>query len=217
MPYKNKKNTGKLSKAQSTAVKQIVKKQITKVSEVKSYIGTATVSHLDDLPKATNLIYPMLNGVTSTDVIGEKISIKNIHVKAMLYNTTNSGNIGLARFALIRTEKALTSSTSLISVLDVFNSSSYPTFTSTYDYHKINVLASKQVKLVRSGIAASDAIQIPVELKVNLKGKSHLFTADGSGYLKHGNYYLVCITYDGQGATTGWTSKVQWSVNFMDD
>jgi len=209
------KRSSALSKPQVKAVKQIAKKTTLQVAETKVYQNHDQLSLTSDFWQVRNLIYPMSQGTTSVNVIGEKIHLKSINLRCV-YRTESArtDQIQFIRCALIKSKHDYTNTSSVVTSTELVKS---PTANSPvcdiFDYHKITVL--RQYKRVLTpqttkGAACIFDFNVPIN-------KTEYFQVDNGGYLKYGNYYLVAMATDASGINTCGQFIFNWNVNFKDE
>lgn len=209
-----------LTTVQKKAVATIAKKVTYKVAETKSALNTGIAySHFDDAVYAQNLNFFLAQGISSEQIVGEKFYMKNIHIKGSFSNINSSisGNGTLTwRLAIIRTKKALTSSTLQITGTDVFrNSTTQIASLGMIDLHKVDLIYDKIHTISQPNISNANQ-NVPFDINVQIN-KTHFLDLDNSGYLKDKNYYLVssCHKADGVAQNTGFI-RFQYSLNFKD-
>lgn len=216
MPRKNRtynKGPKGLTKTQTKAVATIAKKATLKVAETKSYISSSTRSPVSDLYYASNLIYPITQGTTSETVIGEKMFLKNIHIR-LFYKTA----IGLGaaqqtvRFMVVQAKKDFTNSHGTVSYLDLMRGVGGTPSVDFPDHHKVTILKKYEMVLnpsTTSGHVFVKDIYVPINA-------NKTFQSDNSGYFKAGNYYLILHASDFSGLNTTGQFSFTWSVNYKD-
>lgn len=214
---------GKKTKAKSKTdgpmtekkVVQIAKRVNIKQAETKQFQATNSYNMTSDSWKGVNLIYPMSQGYASTNLIGEKIFLRSITVKALyITDGARTSSTQYVRLALIKAKKDFTNSSATLTASDIVKTptaaTSYPDI---FDTHKISVL--RQYKRIlhpntTSGTATSFEFSVPI-------GKNEYWQSDGAGYLKSGNYYLVLNASDASGINTTGNFFITYSVNFVDE
>lgn len=199
-------------------VARIARNVALKAAETKSFISNVSGgSQTQDAVVATNLIYSIGQGVTAESVIGEKVFIKNIHLKGYFNTDTTNDAACTLRCALVRTKKALTNSRASITVTDAFRTNvTNEAALGHFDLHKVDVLWDKMYKVGIpniSGLSMTQAFDFNVPIN-----KTHYFDADNSGYFKDKNYYLIVTAYKEKfGTVTPGFMSLQWTVNFKDE
>lgn len=194
----------------------VAKKAVMQVAETKSYLNNNSSSVLlDNTTYATNLIYGMSQGTTAETYIGEKIHLQSIRLKGFLYTSITSANTKMFRITVIRTKKALTSSSSFAAITgtDVYRPYSFIP-QAHVDLHKVDSLYDRIYTLQPQ--ISSGVVQQPFDIRVKINRKE-TWDADNSGYLKNKNYYLVVTGYDTSGASYPVSCVCEWAVNFKDE
>lgn len=209
---------GPLTRAQASSVAKIARSVVQSQAELKSYYTTWTSINYDNLVSGFNPIYPISQGATAETAVGEKIFLKDIQVSGFMYPaiTTSFANSTMARLIVIHSrDKLFSGSQSNITSSNIFraNGSGYLTV-DQLDRHKITVLHDSKWTIPQYLTAATT--HTPFYAKVPI-GKTETFDADGSGYLKDGQYFVALIMYDGRGTGSNfWGAKLNTSVNFTD-
>lgn len=217
--FRKSKRIPKNSTAFTRAVATIAKRVTQKVAETKSAYNSISSSNMfDQVVYARNLLYFMAQGTGSEQYIGEKMFIKNIHIKGQLTFTGTTERNKSYRLLVIRANQAFTTSSTAITYSDVFRSgssnSALPASCLHTDNHKVTVLYDSGPKVaVKQYLTHIPIHPIDINLKIN---KSVHWTADGSGYIKNGNYYVIYMADDQSAANM---ASVAWdfTVNFKDE
>lgn len=212
-----------LSKNQVKAVKTIAKAVTQKAAETKSFYSSHTSSDVyGGYVYAKNLIYAMSQGYNSETYIGEKIFLKNLHIKGHMAFTSATASVRAKtfRFLIIRHQKLLTSGSGSITVADVFrsgtsNTAAYPSCLHT-DIHKADILYDSGCKVINEAYDSNEPVY-PFDLNIPVN-TNRFFDADNSGVFKGGNYYFLWMAEDLSGALVPAAKIVfDFSVNFKDE
>lgn len=225
--YRKKGKTGKknikgLTKTQIKAVATIAKKTVGKAVETKSYYGSHTSSAIyGSYLYAKNLIYSMSQGYNSETYIGEKLWVKNIHIKGILAfdSATASVRAKLFRLLVVRATKLLTSGSGSITETEIFRSgsSNLAVMPACYhtDIHKVDVLYDSGAKTINESFDSNVPIY-PFDLNIRINKNLHM-DADNSGVFKGGDYYFIWCAEDLSGALVP-AAKIafDYTVNYKD-
>lgn len=218
---KGKKTTG-LTKTQVKAVATIAKKAIGKVVETKSFYSSHSSSSVyGGYLYAKNLIYAMSQGYNSETYIGEKLWVKNIHLKGIVAfdSSTASVRAKIFRLLLVRATKLLTSTSGSITETEVFRSGSsnigvMPACYHT-DSHKVDIIYDSGCKSINESFDSNVPVY-PFDLNIKIN-KQLTMDADNSGVFKGGDYYFLWCAEDLSGALVP-CAKVafDYTVNYKD-
>lgn len=216
--YSKKTVKGPLSKAQAKAVARIAKKVDLKENEHKSMFISINGSNMfDSLVYAKALNFAAAQGTGSEQYVGEKIFLKNFHLKGHASFTKAGDPAVIFRCLVIRsTNKILTNSSTAITYSDVFRSgSSNSNFPSCLhvDLHKVDLLYDSGPKVFNRNYSA----QVPkyaFDIKIPINA-TRTWTADNSGYFKGGDYYFIMMTEDSSGDWAG-NINYDYTMNFSD-
>lgn len=218
-PFKRATSKG-LSKTQAKSVATIAKKVTMKAAETKSaFRSIASANMYDGLIYARNLCYFMSQGTGSELYIGEKIWLKNIHLKGQLaFTNLTDGISSTYRLLVVRSNNIWTNSVTNPTYTDIFRGSSsnsvYGSALHT-DNHKITVIYDSGAKVAPKNF--KDNISKAVfDINLNIS-KSHFWTADGSGSFKNGDYFLVYMAENGPATGNIATILFDYTVNFKDE
>lgn len=221
LPYKKVKlqRSVPLPANQIRLIKSIATKAARSVSETKSELLSNDRLTADGIVYAQNLNYQIAQGVTSQNVIGEKIFLKNINIHGYAVNLAGSTNDSpiTVRLCVVRTETPLTTTTpSAINATDVFRSATGKLARQGHvDLHKVDLLYDKQM-VINTDITGVNSTQ-PFTIRVPIN-KSLWFRSDNSGYLKNGDYYLIMVAEkDNAPVGNGGYVSYQWAMNFTDE
>lgn len=204
------------------AVAKIAKAAVKKTEETKSaYNSISSTNVFDGLVYARNLLYFMAQGTGSEQYIGEKMWLKNIHIKGHMSltwtNAVSTERNKTYRFLVIRANQAFTTTSTAVTYSDIFRSgssnSALPSTCLHTDNHKITVLYDSGAKVVQKAYKENVPI-VPIDINIVID-KPVVWTADGSGYIKNGNYYLVYMAED-QSAANIATVAWDFTVNYKD-
>lgn len=196
-------------------------RQITRgVAETKSLLTMVSQGNIfPDTVYAQNLNSYISQGITSESIIGEKLFIKNIHLKLRLSSFNNAiatnGRLNY-RLLVIKTKKALTTTYTTITGTDVFRNASDAATLGHVDLHKVDLLYDRKGSIVQPNQQnVNEQISVDINIPVN---RTHWFDTDNGGYFKDKNYYLIWTATkpDTPAANIGFMSSA-WSVNFKDD
>lgn len=211
-----KKTNRKVAPTLVAAIKKVTRGQ----AETKSSYNVETPGNVfNDLVYALNLNYLITQGVSAQDVIGEKIFLKNIHLKVLMssLNTTTATNGRLNyRLCVIKTKKLLTTSYSTVTTTDVFRASQNPATLGMVDLHKVDLLYDGIKSIMPPSIANNnDSVSTDINIPIN---RTHFFDQDSSGVFKDKNYFLIWTAQkpDAPLANVGFL-KTGWTVNFKDE
>lgn len=204
-------------------VNKVVNRKLKQYIETKSSYATLGQFHYANDLRAVNLIHHMSQGDTNVTYTGRSINLKSIHIKGRMHleNPGNQPNGICCRFMIIRTKKALTNSSSVITTTDVLRALGQQYFASTghVDFGKVQLLYDKKHVVQPFNSDGNANRYISYDIKVPFKGKKVYWDENNSGYLKDGNYYLV-TTIDSIGASQSidrvGVDNIDWTVNFQD-
>lgn len=221
MPYRAKANpTRKVyKKTNSVGFSKAVKAIVHKEAETKSALSNVTPGFIfDDFCYAQNLNFFIQQGQTSEQLIGEKLFLKNIHLKGWLSsvnNATASNEPLMYRLLLIRSKKPLITTSGTITATDVFRSTVDLSSNAHVDMHKVDIIRDIRGKIPMPRLAnTTDSIAFDLNVKIN---KSHTFDSDNSGYFKDKNYYLVYTAYKvSHPASNVGFLKMSYTLNYKD-
>lgn len=220
MPYRKRANKTKgLSQTQKKSVATIAKRVVHREAETKSAINSLSQAVAGDSVYAQNINFFLAQGDTSESIDGEKFMLKNIYMKASIikHNNSTATNEDLTfRVMLIRTKKALTNTSTIITYSDVFRGSSDRLASKGFvDLHKVDLLYDKTFHFSQPNQANTFAQKaITINKKIN---KNLLFDTDNGGYLKDKNYYLIYTAHTPNNTVeTVATLRAQWALNFKD-
>lgn len=201
----------------------LIKKVVHKDAETKSPItnnGVSGVLLFPDLVYAQNLNHFIAQGLTAETIIGEKIFIKNIRAKLLMFalNSVSAGQTDTTfRVAFIRTKQPLTSTNTNITTVDVFRNNPQAVASQGHlDLHKVDVLYDKTFHFGQPNQAnVLQTKEVEVVLNIN---KTHYFDTDNGGYLKDKNYYMIYTAHKGDltVATNCAALRAVWAINLKD-
>lgn len=218
---KGKKKATGLTKTQLKAVSTIARRAVGKTVETKSYYGSHTSSSIyGSILYAKNLIYSMSQGYNSETYIGEKLWVKNIHIKGLLAfdSATASVRAKLFRLLVVRCTKLLTSGSGSITETEIFRSGSsnlalMPACYHT-DSHKVDILYDSGAKTINESFDSNVPIY-PFDLNIKIN-KNLYMDADNSGVFKGGDYYFIWCAEDLSGATAAAKIAFDYTINYKD-
>jgi len=196
-------------------VAQIARSVNLRQAETKQFQAASYLNMTSDFWQGVNLIYPMTQGTTSVNVIGEKIHLSSFNFRCLYRtDTARTDSIQYLRVALIKAKKDFTNTSASLSTTDLVKSPTAATpFCDMFDYHKISVIRQyKRVLIPKTtkGYATSFDFNVKV-------GKNEFFQTDNGGYFKNGNYYLIAMATDGTGINTTGQFIYSYDVNFKDE
>jgi len=207
-----------LSKTQAKDVAKIARSVVQKAAESKSYYTNWTTLFYDGLLPGVNPCYNMSQNVTAETVLGEKIRLKNIQISGFIYTAITAGylNSAMARIMVIHSrDKLFLANQSTVTATDMFRtggSGFRPV--DALDNHKITVLSDTKFTIEPDIAAQTKHTPFMITVPIN---KTETFDADGSGYFKNGQYFVVMCIHDGRGSGSNyWSSKFNTAVNFTD-
>lgn len=198
-------------------VATIAKKVVMKSAETKSFLGNSgTIAPLDTIYNVQNLIFPIAQGLSAENIIGEKLHILNMRIRLNMFTTNNSNNITkYARVVCFAIKKPLTNTNTTITASEIFRVPLGANPTQHHvDLHKVDLLYDNVFTLVPQ--VAAQTVQRFVQIPININ-KSVTFESDNSGYLKNKNYYLAVMGQDGSSISSPVTFTYTYSVNFKDE
>lgn len=208
--------TPKKPKLDSKEVTKIAKKVVMRAAETKSSLTNYNTTPVDGVWSASNLTFPIGQGSTAEDVVGEKIFIKSINVRGNIYlQNANNGATTITRLVVFRSKQNLTTGTAAITSTDLVRS---PVATNPQqhhiDLHKVDLLYDTTFSLTPE-IANAQVMQQPFSFTIPVN-KTHYFDSDNSGLLKDKQYYMAFVGYNGiiVSSPAGCTFTV--AVNFKD-
>lgn len=214
MPKRNTKQAPKgLTKTQSKAVTVLAKKATMRIAETKSFISQSTRSAVSDFYYASNLIYPLSQGTTAETIVGEKIFLKNMHLR-VFYKTdaARAASPQTLRIMVVQAKKDLTNTHTSITASDVMRTGGSTPAVDYPDIHKISVLKKYEMVLnppTTAGMALVKDIYVPINA-------NKTFQVDNGGYFKMGNYYLILHASDFSGINSTGLFSFTWTVNYKD-
>jgi len=222
MVFKKISSRNKVSYPAKKAMTAIAKSVLNKETETKSMLKKSlNIQHFPDTVYALNLNAPLLQGISSEQVIGEKIHLKNIHLKLLItaINSTGASNQNLIfRTLVVRTKKALTVTQSSVAFDDIFRGGTEsPTFDraslAMVDLHRVDLLYDKTHVFSQPNQANVD-VEKPVDIQIKIN-KNHMIDTDNGSYFKDKNYYLIttCHKNDLTAVNVG-LLNVAWTLNF---
>lgn len=174
------------------AVKQYVRKAITKAPELKKYFFRTGTNMLCDLPYTYNLPYQASLGSGSGPedaMVGAKMRIKRILVRGQATNyagTTPNDGIS-ARIMLIKSDRYATVSS--LGYTEIFVGAGLTTTASIPDPNLCTVLADKLVHLQTANIAYNNTVPFEIDVPCNFVHEFSDIAATYQG--KNTNLYLV--------------------------
>lgn len=208
--------TPRKKKIDQQQVAKIAKRVVMKAAETKSSLTSYSVTPLDGVWNASNLSFPIGQGDTAEDVIGEKIHLKSINIRGSLYTANNNAGIStICRLVVFRSKQTLTTSSAAITSTDLVRS---PAATNPQqhhvDLHKVDLLYDTTLCLTPQ-VANNQVIQQPFNIVIPVD-KTHYFDTDNSGLFKDKQYYLGFVGYNGiiVSSPAGCTFTV--AMNFKD-
>ena len=205
----------KQSTITASSFNKAVKKVINKEAETKSFISTAyTFTGSSDVVYCANLVAPMTQGTGEGQYIGEKMQIKNIHLKAVISRLVNE--TVFMRVLLIRTKQPITATSSNgITYTDVFRGGATSVATiGMVDLNKVSLVYDKLITVPEASITSTLG-QRNWSYNLKLNKKVTWDTSNGS-YLKDANYYLICVPQNPSNTPNIAFFRLQYTVNFKD-
>lgn len=209
-----KKVKGPLTTAQVKAVTKIAKKVDIKNDETKSAFVSRSVNLFDSVVYASNLNYFITNDATNTGLIGNKMYLKNIHIKGQVAKSGTGTRDTNVRLMVIRTDQQLTATTNGVTYSNIFRTSSntaLPASALHVDFNKVKLLYDKHFQLKAPYANWTPTHVFDILIKIN---RSHKYEGS-SGYLEGGNYYFIMISED-QTAATNAALGYDLAINFKD-
>lgn len=208
--------TPKKKKMDQAQVSKIAKKVVLKAAETKSSLTSYSMTPLDGVWAASNLNFPIGQGDTAEDVIGEKVYLKSINIRGNIYIATpEAGITTLARVVVFRTKQNLTTSTASITATDLVRS---PASTNPQqhhiDLHKVDLLYDSTFALTPQ-VSATQVIQQPFNIVLPIN-KTHYFDSDSSGLFKDKQYYVGYVGYNGNVLANAAGCTFTAAINFKD-
>ena len=198
-----------------SALVALIKKTVQKEAETKSFISTAyTFTGSSDVVYAANLIAPMTQGSGEGQYIGEKMLIKNIHLKAVISRLVNE--TVFMRVLVIRTKTELTStSTNGLTYDNVFRGGATSIATiGMVDLNKVQLVYDKLITVQPASIISTLGQNV---WHHNLKLNKHVTWDTSNGnYLKDANYYIICVPQNPSNTTSIAFFRLQYTINFKD-
>jgi len=209
-----------LTTAQRSAVGKIARSAARSLAETKSYIASHSQPLVNDVAYVQNLFGQITQGDASTNVTGEKIWMKNVHIRMKLQqinSTAATNQSSTFRVSVVASKLKLTSTVSSITHDDIFRGSAVDLANRGFiDLSKGDVLFDQTYHVPQPNI--SDVPQ-HTNMVLNLKlNKPATFESDNSAYFKDKTLYLVytnCKTDAGIAVNTGY-AVYQWTANFKD-
>lgn len=223
-PKKKSKMDAKMAKI----AKSVVLRQAETISPINNFEFSPNYNEL----ATRNLNYFVSQGDTSYQIHGEKVMLKNIHMKVRLFwnggisvGVTVGNSDRIIRVLVYKTKTPLTSSYgSSITKSEVFRQESGTTSTllattGHVDLRKVTLLYDKSITFrARDMITTANVSGMLKDLDINIPlNKVEYFDGDTSGYFKTGNYYFSVI-YDDTIASSlaGFTVSCQYAMNVKD-
>lgn len=210
-------------KLTAKSVAKIAKSVVMRQAETKSPINALSLNLFAPNVYAINLNHFIGQGSAAYQVTGEKVFIKNMRLKMYAdfqfasYNATN-----LLRCFVIKTKKALTNTSTVITNSDVFRNDgsanpNLPARISHIDLHKVSLISQDRIieatpSIVDTVVSRAWEFNIPIN-------RTEYFDQDNSGDFKNGSYYLIlAVQKSGDvGLAVNTNFSVQWSINIKDD
>lgn len=208
--------TPKKAKMDKQEVAKIAKKVVMKAAETKSSLTNYNMTPVDGVWVANNLTFPIGQGSTGEDVIGEKIYLKSINIRGNIYLANqNSGATTISRMVVFRSKQNLTTGTTAITATDLVRS---PASTNPQqhhiDLHKVDLLYDTTFAMTPV-VANGQVVQQPFSFTIPIN-KTHYFDSDNSGLLKDKQYYFAFVAYNGIIVSPAAGCTITVAVNFKD-
>lgn len=208
--------TPKKSKLDQQQVAKIAKKVVMRAAETKSSLTSYAVTPLDAIWSVSNLSFPIGQGDTAEDVIGEKIMMKSINIRGNIYTqNNNAGTTTLCRVVVFRSKQNLTTSSASITATDLVRATAAGNPQQHHiDLHKVDLLYDTSFALTPQ-VGNSQVIQQPFVINIPIN-KTHYFDSDNSGLFKDKQYYLGFVGYNGIVVSSPAGCTFTAAVNFKD-
>lgn len=204
------------TKMSTAMVARIAKSVSLRAAETKSFLGNlSSTNQGDDVCRVWNLNYPITQGVTSTNVLGEKIHLTNIRIQGLLRsNVASSEATRIVRMLVFRTKKQLASTTAVdITATDLYRSN-VNVCSAQVDLHKVDLLHDQYIKLQPTIEGKTVQTNFVINIPIN---KTEYFDEDNSGFFKNKSYYLAFHHYDGNAITPPSQMYCTYALNFKDE
>lgn len=208
-------------------VAAIAKKVILSMAETQSPISNTSMSLNDNALRIQNLNRFIAQGDTSVNIKGEKVFLKNLHIKGYIQWTNGSGPVyntpKLVRITVFKSKTTLTTTQSLVAGSDLFRQE---TGTSALafagqghvDLHK-NMLFYDHIFTIDARDMATTALVtdkfVPFDIRIPLN-RTEYFDGDNSGDFKSGQYFLGAVLLDSAATTAACVLRYTWCWNLKD-
>lgn len=208
--------TPKKSKLDDKKVAKIAKKVVMRAAETKSSLTSYNVTPIDGAWSVSNLSFPIGQGDTAEDVIGEKVHMKSLNIRGNIYvQNNNAGTTTIARLVVFRSKQNLTTSSATITATDLVRATASTNPQQHHiDLHKVDLLYDTTLVLTPQ-VANSQTIQQPFVINIPVN-KTHYFDSDNSGLFKDKQYYLGFVGYNGIIVSSPAGCTFTAAVNFKD-
>lgn len=212
--------TVKKPKMDSQTVAKIAKKVVMKAAETKSSLTNYGINPLDGIWNAVNLSFPIGQGDTAEDVIGEKIFLKSINLRISVFTqNNNAGTTSIGRVVVFRSKSQICTSSTAVLTTSTTELTRSPVNTSAphtahIDLHKVDLLFDQSFTLTPQ-VANTQTIQHTMNAVIPI-GKTHYFDSDNSGLFKDKQYYLGVVGYNGILVSSPLGFTASCAMNFKD-
>lgn len=200
-----------------SAVQKIAKKVILRAAETKSSLSNFGLNNIDSQWGVANLSFPIGQGDTAEDVIGEKIFLKNIRMRCDF--TTQNNNVGqttVFRAIVFRSKNTITTGTAaLVPVTTQLMRAPITGSISAQqvDLHKVDLLYDQTFTLTPD-VANAQVMRHHWDFNLPIN-RTHYFDTDNSGILKDKQYYFAFVAQNG-GIPSPGILEASVAVNFKD-
>lgn len=199
----------------------VAKRVMNTQTETKSaYYVLSGSSLLDSSLYCSNICAGITEGVLNQNVIGQKLTLKDIHYRVWL-RTIGDAVPRSARICVVASNQRMNTLTNFSFLtptqsLTFFRSTSSAVYNSInqLDLHKCDVLYDNHV-IFNPSLSALDAQERVLDIRIPIN-KNVTFDQDNGSYFKNKTYYLLVQTMEA--ATVGY--PINWqatvAVNFKD-
>lgn len=212
-------------------IRAIVKKQIMKTAETKSFLYSSSMSLAHNAPRVENICSLVTQGSGATNVLGEKMFIENIRYRgaliwsgALFVGTSNTPRI--VRMVVFWSKEKLTTTQANLTIAQLFRQDHSGAADTTnlatkahIDLHAVKLLYDKQHTIENrdQGTAAAVADKLyPFAFNVPVKQMKYV-ERDNGNYFKDGAFYFAAVFDDTIASTAGAiTLNYTVAVNFKD-
>lgn len=212
MYKKNSKPTYKKTSVSDKHIATIAKKVNLKVAENKVKTAELALNPTDTFTYAVNLTANLAQGTSNSQVIGERIMLKNIHLKVRLTANPQASQDTVMRLLVVKSNARWTNTSTSFAATNVFTTTAHAGIRMV-DFSKVQLLSDKVFTIKHNFPAQQPSTIVDTIISLN---RSIIYEDNTLTYGKTGNYYLIVTGQDYSVASIG-NVYINWLLNYTDE